>query len=109
MPAHLELADLWRLELGAVMRASAWMIGRRRMGSGWWLPSPLAGPGCRQPCDVGADLDLQEVSPMQEDAVEEVGDAAVADRVVTGDENFERDCPYRWTQTVEVDCLKDMR
>ena len=109
MPADLELADLRRLELGAVMRASAWMIGRRRTESGWWLPSPLAGPGCRQPCDVGADLDLQEVSPMQEDAVEEVGDAEVADRVVTGDGNFEGGCPSRWTQTVEVGYLKNRR
>lgn len=108
-PAHLGRADLRRLELGVVMTASAWMIGRRRMGSGWEPSTPLAGPGCRQPCDVGADSGLPGASPMQEDAAEEVEDAAVADRVVTDDGNLEKDCRCRWIQIVEVGSLKGMR
>lgn len=108
-PAHLELADLRRLELGVVTTASAWMIGRRRTGSGFGPSSHPAELGCRQPCDVGAGLDLQGVSPTREDAVEVVEDAAVADRVVTGDESSERDYRCRWTQTVEADYWKDRR
>lgn len=103
VPAHLELADLRHLELGVVMTASAWMIGPRRTESGLAPSSPLTGPECRWPCDAGPDSGLQGTSPTQEDAVKEVEDAAVADRAVKGDGNFETDCRCRWTRSVAVD------
>ena len=108
-PAHLELADLRRLELDVVMTASAWMIGQRRTESGFGPASPLAGPGCRSPCDVGPDLGLQGLSRTREDAVKVGEGAAVADRVVTGDGNLERDCLCRWTRNGLVDCVRDGR